>query len=104
MAGECFCKAAELQLLLGSKHEGATHYVDGRYCYRKGEAVRCLQKAIEIYTDMGRFSIAAEHHITVAESELVDKEKAVQNKATTESVLIIFMCLIFKIFKALGTL
>lgn len=85
MAGEAFCKAAELQLLLGSKHEGATHYCEAGNCFRKGdanEAVRCLQKAIEIYTDMGRFSIAAKHHITVAEifeTELVDVEKAVAN-------------------------
>ncbi|XP_076464933.1 alpha-soluble NSF attachment protein-like isoform X2 [Babylonia areolata] len=85
MAGEAFCKAAELQLALGSKHEGATHYVDAGNCYRKGdanEAIRCMQKAIEIYTDMGRFTIAAKHHITVAEiyeSELVDIEKAIAN-------------------------
>lgn len=85
MAGEAFCKAAELQLALGSKHEGATHYCEAGNCYRKGdanEAVRCLQKAIEIYTDMGRFTIAAKHHITVAEifeTELVDIEKAVAN-------------------------
>ncbi|PVD26723.1 hypothetical protein C0Q70_14401 [Pomacea canaliculata] len=85
MAGEAFCRAAELQLALGSKHEGATHYVDAGNCYRKGdanEAVRCLQKAIEIYTDMGRFTIAAKHHISVAEiyeTELIDIEKAIAN-------------------------
>lgn len=38
MAGEAFCRAAELQLALGSKHEGATHYVDAGNCYRKGDA------------------------------------------------------------------
>lgn len=85
LGGEAFCKAAELQLALDSKHEGATRYVDAGNCYRKGdanEAVRCLQKAIEIYTDMGRFTIAAKHHITVAEiyeTELVDIEKAITN-------------------------
>ena len=26
------------------------------------EAANCLQKAIDIYTDMGRFTIAAKHH------------------------------------------
>ncbi|KAL8590076.1 hypothetical protein ACOMHN_034307 [Nucella lapillus] len=85
MAGEAFCKAAELQLVLGSKHEAATHYVDAGNCFRKGdanEAVSCIQRAIEIYTDMGRFSIAAKHHISVAEiyeTELADMEKAVKN-------------------------
>lgn len=31
------------------------------------EAVTCLMKAIEIYTDMGRFTMAAKHHQTIAE-------------------------------------
>lgn len=31
------------------------------------EAVACLLKAIDIYTDMGRFSMAAKHHQTIAE-------------------------------------
>eukprot|EP00070_Physeter_catodon_P034889 XP_028341783.1 alpha-soluble NSF attachment protein isoform X3 [Physeter catodon] len=37
-------------------------------------------RAIEIYTDMGRFTIAAKHHISIAEiyeTELVDIEKAI---------------------------
>lgn len=40
------------------------------YLYRKADpqqAISCLGKAIEIYTDMGRFTIAAKHHITIAE-------------------------------------
>uniref|UniRef100_A0AAQ5YL16 NSF attachment protein beta n=1 Tax=Amphiprion ocellaris TaxID=80972 RepID=A0AAQ5YL16_AMPOC len=44
------------------------------------EAINCLNQAIDIYTDMGRFTIAAKHHITIAEiyeSELVDIEKAI---------------------------
>ncbi|XP_029414104.1 alpha-soluble NSF attachment protein isoform X3 [Nannospalax galili] len=44
------------------------------------EAINCLMRAIEIYTDMGRFTIAAKHHISIAEiyeTELVDMEKAI---------------------------
>uniref|UniRef100_UPI003AACCD20 N-ethylmaleimide-sensitive factor attachment protein, beta b isoform X3 n=1 Tax=Centroberyx gerrardi TaxID=166262 RepID=UPI003AACCD20 len=44
------------------------------------EAIKCLNAAIDIYTDMGRFTIAAKHHISIAEiyeSELVDIEKAI---------------------------
>ncbi|KAA8583498.1 hypothetical protein FQN60_014706 [Etheostoma spectabile] len=44
------------------------------------EAINCLNQAIDIYTDMGRFTIAAKHHITIAEvyeAELVDIEKAI---------------------------
>ncbi|XP_030634250.1 N-ethylmaleimide-sensitive factor attachment protein, beta a isoform X3 [Chanos chanos] len=44
------------------------------------EAINCFNAAIDIYTDMGRFTIAAKHHMTIAEvyeSELVDIEKAI---------------------------
>ncbi|UYV82273.1 NAPA, partial [Cordylochernes scorpioides] len=44
------------------------------------EAVSCLLKAIEIYTDMGRFTVAAKHHMTIAEiyeNEIADIEKAI---------------------------
>lgn len=46
------------------------------------EAVNCLLKAIEIYTDMGRFTMAAKHHQTIAEmyeTDAVDLERAVQH-------------------------
>uniref|UniRef100_A0A673MPK2 Alpha-soluble NSF attachment protein-like n=1 Tax=Sinocyclocheilus rhinocerous TaxID=307959 RepID=A0A673MPK2_9TELE len=44
------------------------------------EAISCFCQAIDIYTDMGRFNIAAKHHISIAEiyeSELLDIDKAV---------------------------
>uniref|UniRef100_A0AAQ5YT66 N-ethylmaleimide-sensitive factor attachment protein, beta b n=1 Tax=Amphiprion ocellaris TaxID=80972 RepID=A0AAQ5YT66_AMPOC len=44
------------------------------------EAIKCLNASIDIYTDMGRFTIAAKHHISIAEiyeSDLVDIEKAI---------------------------
>ena len=46
------------------------------------EAINCLSKAIDIYTDMGRFTIAAKHHQTIAEiyeSEVADLERAMQH-------------------------
>ncbi|KAG5306754.1 SNAP protein, partial [Acromyrmex insinuator] len=45
-------------------------------------AISCLLKAIEIYTDMGRFTMAAKHHQSIAEiyeSEAVDLERAVHH-------------------------
>uniref|UniRef100_A0A3Q2Y9L7 N-ethylmaleimide-sensitive factor attachment protein, alpha b n=1 Tax=Hippocampus comes TaxID=109280 RepID=A0A3Q2Y9L7_HIPCM len=44
------------------------------------EAINCLNRAIEIYTDMGRFTIAAKHHMSIAEiyeTEMVDIDKAI---------------------------
>lgn len=70
-AGNAFCELAKMQLnQLQSKHEAATNYVEAANCYRKTdhqEAINCLELAVEIYTDMGRFSIAAKHHVTIAE-------------------------------------
>lgn len=80
-AGNAFCQAAQLHLQLQSKHDAATCFVDAGNAFKKAdpqEAINCLMRAIEIYTDMGRFTIAAKHHISIAEiyeTELVDIEK-----------------------------
>lgn len=69
-AGECFCEAATLHARAGSRHDAGTCYVDASNCYKKVDvesAVNCLMKSIDIYTDMGRFSMAAKHHQSIAE-------------------------------------
>uniref|UniRef100_A0AAY4CHK6 Beta-soluble NSF attachment protein n=1 Tax=Denticeps clupeoides TaxID=299321 RepID=A0AAY4CHK6_9TELE len=82
-AGNAFCQAARLHMQLQNKLDSATCFVDAGNAYKKSdphEAINCLNAAIEIYTDMGRFTIAAKHHMTIAEvyeSELVDIEKAI---------------------------
>ncbi|KAK3595950.1 hypothetical protein CHS0354_032463 [Potamilus streckersoni] len=84
-AGNAFCRAATIQLQLNSRHDAATQYVDAGNAYRKAdpqEAVNCMLKAVEIYTDMGRFTIAAKHHMTIAEiyeTDLADIEKAISS-------------------------
>ncbi|KAK4871670.1 hypothetical protein RN001_015794 [Aquatica leii] len=84
-AGSAFCEAANLHLKAGSRHDAATNYIDAANCYKKSsinEAVNCLLKAIEIYTDMGRFTLAAKHHQTIAEMyeiNAIDFERAVQH-------------------------
>ncbi|CAH1792479.1 unnamed protein product [Owenia fusiformis] len=84
-AGQAFCESAKIQSALGSRHEAATNYVDAGNCYKKAdpqEAVNSITKAIDIYTDMGRFTVAAKHHVTIAEiyeTEAVDIDKAIAN-------------------------
>lgn len=84
-AGKAFCEAANLHSKAGSRHDAATNYVDASNCYKKAdtqESVNCLLKAIEIYTDMGRFQMAAKHHQTIAEmyeAEPTDLQRAVQH-------------------------
>ncbi|XP_028979127.1 N-ethylmaleimide-sensitive factor attachment protein, alpha b [Esox lucius] len=82
-AGNAFCQAARLHLQVQSKHDAATNFIDAGNAFKKAdpqEAINCLNRAIEIYTDMGRFTIAAKHHISIAEifeTELVDIDKAI---------------------------
>uniref|UniRef100_A0A671U754 NSF attachment protein beta n=1 Tax=Sparus aurata TaxID=8175 RepID=A0A671U754_SPAAU len=82
-AGAAFCKAARLHMQLQNKHDCATSFIDAGNAYKKSdpnEAIKCLNAAVDIYTDMGRFTIAAKHHISIAEiyeAELVDIEKAI---------------------------
>ncbi|XP_014218659.1 alpha-soluble NSF attachment protein [Copidosoma floridanum] len=84
-AGNSFCQAADLNSKAGSRHDAASNYIDAANCYKKSnapEAVNCLLKAIEIYTDMGRFTMAAKHHQSIAEiyeNEALDLERAVQH-------------------------
>jgi len=84
-AGEAFCEAATLHGRAGSKHDAATMYVDASNCFKKSDvdnASSCLLKAIDIYTDMGRFNMAAKHHQSIAEMYESDPNglaKAVQH-------------------------
>ncbi|CAI5452166.1 unnamed protein product [Caenorhabditis angaria] len=85
-AGDAFVRAAEFYGSGGdSKHDCATQYAEAANCYRKINpqlAVDCLLKTSEIYTDMGRFTMAAKNHVTIAElyeSELPDKELSIKH-------------------------
>ncbi|KRY87111.1 Alpha-soluble NSF attachment protein [Trichinella pseudospiralis] len=82
-AGDAFVRSAKLTLSRGDyKHEAATNYVDASNCYRKinpKQAIDCLLKAVEIYSEMGRFTMAAKYYMSVAELyevECNDPEKA----------------------------
>lgn len=85
LAGNAFCQAAAIHLQTGSRHDAATAYVDAGTCYKKDdpqESINCLMKAVDIYTDMGKFTIAAKHHMSIAEiyeSEVLNLEKAIQH-------------------------
>lgn len=100
MAGKAFCEAANLHSRANSRHDAATHYVDASNCYKKvdtQQAVDCLLKAIEIYTDMGRFTIAAKHHQTIAEiyeneaNDLVSS--TIQTHSPTSTHVVDWLCL-----------
>jgi len=70
-AGQAFMRACDMLLKADSKHEAAGNYVNASNCFRKGTqkeaAVDCLKLAVELFTDEGRFSIAAKHQKEIAE-------------------------------------
>lgn len=84
-AGQTFVTLSQHHIKGGNKHEAATNYVNASNCYKKSdpnEAAGCLLKAVDIYTDMGRFNVAAKHHQTIAEiyeSDVADLEKAMHH-------------------------
>lgn len=89
-AGECFCEAATLHGRAGSRHDAGTCYVDASNCYKKVDvesAVNCLMKSIDIYTDMGRFTMAAKHHQSIAEMYETDPATLVRDDLTFRFML-----------------
>ncbi|CAB4058847.1 NAPA [Lepeophtheirus salmonis] len=85
-AGNTFVTLAGHHTKMGNKHDAATNFVDAaQNCYKKTdpqEAANCLNKAVVIYTDMGRFSIAAKHLQNIAEiyeNDVADLERAMQH-------------------------
>lgn len=84
-AGNAFAEAASLHQKNANKLDAATNFVESGNCYKKSDpnmSVESLLKAIEIYTDMGKFTMAAKHHQTIAETyetEVADMEKAIQH-------------------------
>lgn len=74
-AGETFMKLAEVHVKLESKHDAASCWVEASKAFMKVEkqnAVRCLQQAVSLYTDMGRLGMAARQLREIA--EVLEKE------------------------------
>lgn len=72
-AGWAFREAAKMQM----GHEAASSYTDAASCYKKcdtPEALSCYLKAIDLYTDLGRFVTAAKLHQKIAESYESDND------------------------------
>lgn len=84
-AGNAFKKAASLNSSI-SKHESASQYVEAATAYKKNnkeDAVKCLLEAVQVYEELGRFSIAAKHYAALGElyesDDILNIELAVSN-------------------------
>ncbi|GAV62462.1 TPR_8 domain-containing protein [Cephalotus follicularis] len=78
-AGQAYVKLANCHLKLDSKHEAAQAYVDAAHCYKKSntsESISCLERAIAMFCDIGRLSMAARYYKEIA--ELYESEQNIE--------------------------
>lgn len=69
-AGATYIKLANCYFKVESKHEAAQAYVDAAHCYKKtniSEAASCLDKAVNVFCEIGRLSMAARYFKEIAE-------------------------------------
>eukprot|EP01080_Neovahlkampfia_damariscottae_P007197 gene7197-11513_t len=61
-AGKCFLRVVDTSLKIDQKHDAASAYINAANCYRQVDlkkSVEILEKGANLYTTMGKFSIAA---------------------------------------------
>jgi len=69
-AAEVYIQLSDVHTKLESSHESASSFAEAANCFKKvskPDAVRCLQKAADIFTEMGRLQMAARHTKGIAE-------------------------------------
>ncbi|XP_056685261.1 alpha-soluble NSF attachment protein 2 isoform X2 [Spinacia oleracea] len=69
-AGPAYIKLAECHLKSGDSHEAAGAYVEAANCYKKIsplQAISCLEQGVNLFSNIGRFSMAARHCKEVGE-------------------------------------
>jgi alpha-soluble NSF attachment protein len=70
-AADAYAALADVQAKLDAKHDAASSLVEGGKALMKvspADAVPLLQRAVEVYTDMGRLSMAARQLREIAEA------------------------------------
>lgn len=76
-AGEAYIKLAEVSMKLESQHDSAAAWVEAAKAFQKVDqrrAIKCLQQAVSLYTDMGRLGMAARQLREIAET--LEKENS----------------------------
>jgi len=81
-AGDTFRKIVPLTIKMGSKYEAATVFIDAANCYKqasmKQETTDCINEAISLFTEAGKFATVAKYEKEIAEvfEENADFENA----------------------------
>ncbi|KAL8141034.1 hypothetical protein V2J09_007055 [Rumex salicifolius] len=69
-AAIAYNKLVNCHLRTGSKHEAAGAYVDAANCYKKispRQAIKSLEQAVELFSEFGRFNMAARYSKEIGE-------------------------------------
>ncbi|RID65139.1 hypothetical protein BRARA_D00357 [Brassica rapa] len=69
-AGKAYLKLADCHLKSDSKHDAANAYAEAAKCYKKvdtNEAASCLERAVNIFCEIGRLNMAARYYKEIAE-------------------------------------
>ncbi|KAK4777019.1 hypothetical protein SAY86_005707 [Trapa natans] len=80
----CHLKASSTCLMSESKHEAASSNVDAANCYKKTspkDAISCLERAVNLFMEIGRLNMAARYYKEIAELNESDQniEGAIDN-------------------------
>ncbi|KAK4766269.1 hypothetical protein SAY87_007911 [Trapa incisa] len=83
-AGSTYIKLAGCHLKSESKHEAASSNVDAANCYKKTspkDAISCLERAVNLFMEIGRLNMAARYYKEIAELNESDQniEGAIDN-------------------------
>ena len=82
-AADCYTKLAECHLKLDSKHEAASNFVEAAKSAARTQpqlSTQLLQKAVGLYTDMGRLNMAARQLKEIGE---VNEKQGLKEEAIT---------------------
>ncbi|CAN6829350.1 unnamed protein product, partial [Brassica oleracea] len=76
-AGKAYLKLADCHLKSDSKHDAANAYAEAAKCYKKvdtNEAASCLERAVNIFCEIGRLNMAARYYKEIAEYYEADQK------------------------------
>lgn len=76
-AGSLFVKSSKCHMKLDNKYDAANAYVAAAHCYKKTStpgAISCLNKAVTIFTEIGRHVMAAKYSKEIGELYEIDQD------------------------------
>lgn len=76
-AGSLFVKSSKCHIKVDNKYDAANAYVNAAHCYKRTStpgAINCLNKAVAIFTEIGRHIMAAKYSKEIGELYELDQD------------------------------